>query len=202
MSLKIFGKKRIGNANFFVEPDEIFLDSKNLENFDSQQFEGRIEKQIHKKTILFVGIFCVVFLGVFFIQLGYLQIQKGEAYLKRSENNTLAKQVIFADRGIIYDRNKVELVWNKKGGDLTIKDQSTEANTTINIPTREYLSPGFSHILGYVSYPAQDKSGKLWQTEFVGKDGLEKEYNDSIKGENGSKTVEICLLYTSPSPRD
>ena len=28
------------------------------------------------------------------------------------QNNTLNKQVIFADRGIIYDRNRKELVWN------------------------------------------------------------------------------------------
>ena len=40
----------------FVEPDEIFLDSKNLQNFDRQQFEGRIEKPIPKKTIFLLGV--------------------------------------------------------------------------------------------------------------------------------------------------
>jgi len=193
MSLKLFKKRRAKNFNSFVEPDEIFLDSKNLENFNSQQFEGRIEKQIHKKTVLFLAIFCFIFITLFSLQLGYLQIKKGEAYLKRSEDNTLEKQVIFADRGIIYDRNKVELVWNKKGETLVVDNPSTgvKIKTDLNIPNRKYLSPGFSHVLGYVSYPAQDKSGKLWQTEFIGKDGLEKAYNDKIKGENGSKTIEV-----------
>ena len=191
MSLKIFKKHKIKNVNSFVEPDEIFLDSENLENFDSQQFEGRIEKQIHKKTVIFLGIFCVFFIGLFLIQLGRLQIQKGEAYLKRSENNTLTKQVIFADRGVIYDRNNVKLVWNEKGKDITAQATTTEIAKDFKMPTREYLSPGFSHILGYVSYPTQDKSGKFWQTEFIGINGLEKQYNDKIKGENGSKTVEI-----------
>ncbi|MEI7810514.1 MAG: penicillin-binding transpeptidase domain-containing protein [bacterium] len=191
MFFKIFKRRKVRNANSFVEPDEIFLDSKNLQNFDSQQFEGRIEKQIHKNTVIFLGIFCAFALAMFSIQLVHLQIKNGDAYLKRSENNTLDKQVIFADRGIIYDRNNVELVWNKKGENDEI--DTTETNTSdpnLNIPTREYLTPGFSHVLGYVSYPSHDKSGNLWQTEFIGKNGLEKEYNDRLKGINGSKTVE------------
>lgn len=178
MIRKILSKQKIKNANFFVEPDEIFLDSKNLQNFDRQQFEGRIEKPISKKTIIFLGLFFVLFLGGFSTRLGYLQIQKGEAYLDRSQNNVLEKQIIFSDRGIIYDRNKEELAWNKKVSDLP---------TTV----RTYLAPGFSHLLGYVSYPMQDKSGNYWQSEFVGKDGLEKQYNQPLKGENGSKIVEI-----------
>ncbi|MCM2339166.1 MAG: penicillin-binding transpeptidase domain-containing protein [Burkholderiales bacterium] len=178
MIRRIFRKQKIRNANSFVEPDEIFLDSQNLQNFDRQQFEGRIEKPISKKNIIAVGLLFVLFLGIFYSRLGYLQIKKGEAYLERSQNNTLEKQIIFSDRGIIYDRNKVELAWNKK---------ETNLPTTI----RTYLSPGFSHILGYVSYPMKDKTGNYWQSVFIGKDGLEKQYNDKLKGENGSKIVEI-----------
>ncbi len=178
MTRKRLNKQKIKNANFFVEPDEIFLDSKNLQNFDRQQFEGRIEKPISKKIIFFLGIFFLIFLGAFSARLGFLQIQKGQAYLNRSQNNVLEKQIIFSDRGIIYDRNKTELVWNAK---------SEDSPTSL----REYLSPGFSHLLGYVSYPMQDKSGNYWQSEFIGKDGLEKQYNESLKGENGSKIVEV-----------
>jgi len=178
MIKRIFKKNKIKNRNFFVEPDEIFLDSKNLQNFNRQQFEGRIEKAISKKTILYLGIFFIISGIMFSTRLWYLQIQKGESYLTRSENNTLEKQIIFADRGIIYDRNKKELVWNKKGDDA-------------DFPVRSYLSPGFSHLLGYVSYPMKDKTGNYWQSEFVGKDGLEKQYADLLKGENGSKIVEM-----------
>src|ERR1035437_4241706 len=178
MITRIFKKNRLKGKSSFVEPDEIFLDSKNLQNFDRQQFEGRIEKPISRKTILLLGIFFLICAGIFSARLGYLQIQKGETYLKRSQNNTLDKQIIFADRGIIYDRNKKELAWNKKAGE------------TGGVPIRSYLSPGFSHLLGYVSYPAKDKLGNYWQSEFTGKDGLEKEYGDKIKGENGLKIVE------------
>jgi len=179
MLKKFFRKRKIKNANSFVEPDEIFLDSKNLENFNRQQFEGRIEKPIPKKTMIWFGIFFLSCIIIFSARTGYLQIAKGEGYFKRSENNTLEKQIIFADRGIIYDRNKKELAWNKK------------ANEENEFPIRAYLSNGFSHILGYISYPTKDKSGNYWQSEFIGKDGLEKQYNDRIKGENGTKIVEV-----------
>ena len=178
---RIIKRNKIKNENSFIEPDEIFLDSKNLQNFNRQQFEGRIEKPIPKKTIFFLGILFIIFTGIFGIRLLYLQIQKGEMYFKRSQNNVLEKAIIFTDRGIIYDRNKVKLAWNKKTEEALV-------------PTRAYLSPGFSHLLGYVSYPTQDKTGNYWQGEFMGKDGLEKEYNDSLKGENGSKIIEIDAL--------
>jgi penicillin-binding protein 2 len=185
MQWKLFKKNMIKNSNSFVEPDEIFLDSKNLQNFNSQQFEGRIEKQISKKTIFFLGVFFIFFIIFFSSRLSFLQIKKGADYLKRSENNTLEKQIIFADRGIIYDRNMKELAWNKKDG-----VNNENAPDISNYSTRTYKSPGFSHLLGYVNYPQKDSSGNYWQTEFIGKDGLEKMYSDNLKGINGSKVVE------------
>jgi penicillin-binding protein 2 len=181
MITRINKKNNLKNKNNFVEPDEIFLDSKNLQNFDRQQFEGRIERPIPKKTVLFLGIIFLIFVGIFGARLVYLQIEKGNSYFKRSQNNVLEKAILFTDRGIIYDRNKVELVWNKK-------------DDTSPVSTRAYLSPGFSHIVGYVSYPTKDSTGNFWQGDFIGKDGLEKEYNDTLKGENGSKIIETDAL--------
>ena len=190
MITRIFKKNKLKKSTNFVAPDEIFLDSTNLQNFDLQQFEGRIEKPISKRTIIFVGLFFIVVIISFTVRLGYLQIQKGEAYYTRSQNNTLNKQIIFADRGIIYDRNKKELAWNKK-----IEDNPAATSPIGTVfPIRSYLSGGFSHLLGYISYPAQDKSGNYWQPEFVGKNGLEKEYGDKLKGTNGSKIIETDAL--------
>ncbi|MDE2399793.1 MAG: hypothetical protein KGL67_02170 [Patescibacteria group bacterium] len=186
--VKKYRKKRIP----FVEPDEIFLDSKNLQNFDRQQFEGRIEKPIAQKTVVFLSVFFLLTVIIFSGRLIYLQVYKGNSYFQRSENNIIVKNVIFADRGIIYDRNKKELAWNDKA-DLSAPD--TGANSQVNQSlTRVYLSPGFSHLLGYVSYPKQDAAGNYWQEDFIGKDGLEKEYNDRIQGENGSKMIEKTAL--------
>ena len=191
MIKRIIKKNKLKHKNSFVEPDEIFLDSKNLQNFDRQQFEGRIERPISKKTTLWLGILFLFFMGIFGTRLIYLQIKKGEMYFNRSQNNILEKTIIFTDRGIIYDRNKQELTWNKKtGSEAELPPRSSASEPSI----RAYLSPGFSHILGYVSYPAMDNSGNYWQSEFMGKDGLEKQYNNALKGENGSKIIETDAL--------
>ncbi len=192
MIREIIRKNKIKNANSYVDPDEIFLDAKNIQNFDLQQFEGRLEKPIPKRNVWFLGSVFIIFIVVFSFRLHFLQIKKGEAYFSRSENNTLEKVIIFADRGVIYDRNGKELAWNKKEL-LEIKDQSLKEKSgleNISIVKRGYISPGFSHLLGYVSSPTQDKKGEFWQTEFIGKDGLEKEYSERMTGENGAKLIE------------
>ncbi|MCX6752183.1 MAG: penicillin-binding transpeptidase domain-containing protein [Candidatus Nomurabacteria bacterium] len=178
-----FANRHKNNGHDFVEPDEIFLDSKNLQNFDRQQFEGRIEKPISKRTIVFLGAFFFLMIIIFGTRLIDLQVKNGDSYRQRSENNILQKVNIFAERGAIYDRNKKELVWNEKS------DNETGDLSELSY-TRAYLSPGFSHVLGYVSYPTKDHAGNYWQDEFIGKDGLEKKYNDKINGENGSKIIE------------
>ncbi len=165
-----------------IAPDEIFLDSKNLPDFNTQQFEGRLEKPIPKKSIFLLGLF-FLFCGIIFTyKLGVLQIIKGEAYFKKSENNTLMKQPIFADRGLIYDRNDVLLAWNSWDKNDLNKFSS---------PVRSYINEGgFGLLLGYVSSPAKDSSGNYWQESFIGKDGVEKSYNTNLTGKNGVRITE------------
>ena len=172
-------KKRIKKD---IDPDEIFLDSANLPNFNTQQFEGRLEKAIPKKSIFLMGVFFIVTFFIFVGQVANLQIIKGEAYFKKSENNTLNKQPIFADRGLIYDRNKVLLSWNEW--------DKTDLNK-MSSPKRSYYNfPGFSLLLGYVSAPAKDSSGRYWQDNFIGKDGVESFYNTKLTGTNGVRITE------------
>ncbi|MFA6355295.1 MAG: penicillin-binding transpeptidase domain-containing protein, partial [Candidatus Paceibacterota bacterium] len=165
-----------------IAPDEIFLDSKNLPEFNTQQFEGRIEKSIPKKSIFFLGLFFLFFSLIFIYQLGNLQIINGEAYFKKSENNTLMRQPIFADRGLIYDRNDVLLAWNS----WDVNDLNKFSS-----PVRSYITDGgFGLLLGYVSSPAKDSSGNYWQDSFIGKDGVEKSYNNNLTGKNGVRITE------------
>jgi penicillin-binding protein 2 len=165
-----------------IYPDEIFLDSKNLPNFNTQQFEGRLEKAIPKYSIFFLGLFFLAVSMFFVWQVVNLQIIKGEAYFKKSENNTLSKQPIFADRGLIYDRNNVLLSWNTWNKDDINKLTSPERSY--------YNAPGFGLLLGYVSVPAKDSSGFYWQDNFIGKDGVEKYFNSQLTGVNGVRITE------------
>lgn len=160
-----------------IDPDEIFLDSKNLPNFNTQQFEGRLEKPISKRTIFFLGSFFVIIFLIFTWQVGKLQIVRGESYFKKSENNTLMKVPIFADRGLIYDRNEVLLTWNT---------WDKEDTNRFSSPKRSYIAkPGFSLLLGYTSAPAKDSAGNYWRENFIGKDGIENFYNEALTGGNG-----------------
>ncbi len=173
-------KKRISTPE--VYPDEIFLDSQNIPLFDRQQFEGRIERAISKRTILVLGVF-FGFIGVVFIgRASILQIKMGEAYTIRSEQNSLDAMPLFSDRGIIFDRNGKELVSNSMSADS-------------DFPKREYIKQqGFAHVLGYVSYPAKDTKGVYWQKEIIGKAGIEKTMDDVLAGENGLKMFETDAL--------
>jgi penicillin-binding protein 2 len=166
-----------------IYPEDIFLDSANLSGFDSQQFEGRIERPISKQSIMYLSIFFALVGVIFLWKLQVLQIREGQAFFEKSENNSLYHQVLFADRGIIYDRNNVELAWNSA---------STDDET---FPDRVYYSrPGFGHVLGYVGYPEKDSKGYYWQTEFIGKEGIEKKFNEVLNGENGLRLIEKNVM--------
>lgn len=160
-----------------LEPDEILLDVSNLPSFDTQQFEGRLEKPISKRTLNMI-FYAMIFICVVFIsRLVFLQIVNHQSYLKKSENNSLKHTPLIADRGIIYDRNGVELAWNTM----------TEDRPSV----RDYIKTGgFANLLGYVSYPTKDTKGKYWQEEIIGKDGIEEEFNDKLSGINGTNLIE------------
>jgi penicillin-binding protein 2 len=176
--MRLFRKKRKFSIHE-IDPDEIFLDSKNLPQFDTQQFEGRIEKPISSTTVVVLGVCFVIFGLLFTGRLGILQLRDGHVYAKRSEDNSLNKRPIFAHRGILYDRNLVELAWNE------------EALNGDDFPHRAYIDkPGFAHVLGYMNYPQKDKKGYYYKTEAEGKDGAEKIFNQRLSGVNGLKIEE------------
>lgn len=174
--------KRKSLKNREIEPDEIFLDSTNLPEFDINQFEGRIEKPISRNTIIIIGIIFFFIIIIFGLKIWDLQIRKGKTLASISENNRLNNSIIFADRGIIYDRNNLELVWNLKEGIQTENKDFSK---------RKYIDlEGLSHILGYVSYPLKDNYGVYFQEEFMPKAGVEKIFNKILKGDSGVKIVE------------
>ncbi|MFQ5661871.1 MAG: penicillin-binding transpeptidase domain-containing protein [Candidatus Paceibacteria bacterium] len=177
---KILKKKVYKNRE--IEPDEIFIDSHNLPEFNIDQFEGRIERPISKGAIMVVAVSFLIIGIIFGWKIWNLQIKEGESYASISENNRLQNSIIFADRGVIYDRNNTELVWNVK-------------NDKDDFSRREYISvPGLSHTLGYVGYPLKDSQGVYYREEFVAEAGVEKVYDEVLKGESGLKIIETDAL--------
>lgn len=170
---KFFNKNYFSTKYKEIDPDEIFLDSRNLSAFNRQQFEGQIEKPISKKSLYFSGLSFLVLGLILLTRVGFLQVASGEEYAKRSENNSLRHIPIFAERGIIYDRGGAELAWN---------DQ-----------IRMYVeTSGFAHVLGYIGLPNREDidTGDFHMQEMLGKSGIEKKFNERLRGEQGIKIEE------------
>jgi len=157
-----------------LTPDEIFLDTGNLPEFETDQFEGVIEKPIHSSIIIFFGVFLALAIIIVFGRIFYLQVFEGERYLALSRANNLEHKVLFTERGVLYDRNQKELAWNKNG--------------------RAYLSlPGFAHLLGYVGYPTEEEISEYeyHPKELLGREGVERIYNNTLRGRTGLQIVEV-----------
>jgi penicillin-binding protein 2 len=170
-----------------IAPDEIFLDSHNSPRFDTDQFEGRIERPISRGAITIfiavIGIVALLLLGKTFV----LQVITGSAYREQAESNRLAQSLIFADRGLIVDRTGKPLAWNESFASSTVDEES--------FARRLYsTSTGIAHILGFVSYPKKDKAGFYFQDAIIGIDGIEKQYNDLLAGTPGRRIVEEDAL--------
>ena len=175
--------KRGRNQNREIDPDEIFLDSSNLPEFDTSQFEGRMEKPIPRKVLFILGAFFFLISVLFLYKVGKLQIVQGEKYAKTSMQNHLRNTLIFAHRGAILDRNAVLLAGNIPG------------DSDENFLGRKYSDIlGMSHIIGYIKYPKKDSSGFYYTKELKGYDGVEKQYDADLSGENGLKIVETNAL--------
>jgi penicillin-binding protein 2 len=176
-----FSRKKRRNED--VAPDEIFLDSANLPGFDNDMFEGRIEKPISRFSIFLIGFIFISVVIFFGYKVFALQIYRGDEYIKKSETNILRHTLVFSDRGLIYDRNDIPLAWN------------IPATNELEFNPRKYIeNPGFSHLLGYVSYPQKDKYGFYYDTDINGIEGVEKNYDDVLSGQNGIRIVEIDAL--------
>jgi penicillin-binding protein 2 len=169
-------KKRIKD----IDPDEIFLDSENLPKFNTNQFEGRLEKPITINTFFIFSIFCILIFSAYLIRAYNLQVTNGESYLDKSENNRLKNTLVFSNRGVIYDRNENKLAWNVSG----------DNNEDFSLRKYSILS-GLSHVIGYIKYPSKDSSGFYYSEDYIGKDGVEKYYNNILSGKNGLRIVEV-----------
>lgn len=166
-----------------IHPDEILLDAQNSGAFDRDQFEGRLERPLSRRQLVGAGSVVVIAVLLLLVRAGNLQVVHGQTYAEQAQNNQLAEQTIFADRGSIVDRTAMPLAWNERAaiGD----DFAKRVYATLR---------GLSHAVGYTKAPAKDSSGNYFRTEFEGLDGAEKAYADLLKGQNGVRLTETNAL--------
>lgn len=176
-------------ASHEIDPEDVFLDSENLSDLNIDQMEGQLERPIGKH-VFYVSLGVLLFLiGGFTYRLFSMQIIDGGMYKEKADGNHLKSIPLFALRGTISDRNGELLAWNTLGNYVMNNDGSEKVSTE-DIPMRVYTKvPGFSHLLGYVSYPKRDSSGVFWQSEYLGKDGVEKQYQNVLQGVQGERII-------------
>lgn len=177
--MRFFGIRRKSTLTSEIHPDEILIDSSNVAEFDRDQFEGRIERPLSRRSFYMAsGLMALLFVG-YVARASDLQLLNGSSYAQQAKNNQLSQKVIFADRGIIEDRNGVPLAYNERA---SVDDEfANRAYTTL---------VGLSHVVGYVKAPAKDSTGVYYRNAFVGMDGAEKAFSDQLAGTNGLKLSE------------
>jgi len=166
-----------------INPEDIFLDSSNLPGFEEHRFEGRIEKPMGRETFLVMKIVLALIIVALISKLWVLGINLGPIYTQISENNRLEQTLIFANRGIIYDREMRELATN------AIKDETSDFAARLYAPIK-----GLAHVVGYLKYPLFDRMGVYYEEYYRGRDGVERAYDDLLTGDNGLKLKEIDVF--------
>lgn len=182
-------------ASHEISPEDVFLDSQNLSSLNVSQLEGHLERPIGRH-IFYASVFIIVILlGSFSYRLFGMQIIEGDAYAEKANKNHLKSIPLFALRGTISDRKGEVLAWNTLGN-YVIGSNGSEKINTEDIPKRVYTETlGFSNLLGYVSYPKKDQSGVFWQEEYLGKDGVEKQYQTVLSGVKGEQIIAVDALH-------
>lgn len=168
-----------------VDVEEVLLDASNIPAFNRERMEGKRELPISNRSVYTIGAIFTIVALVFIGKIYNLQIVKGEEYTAIAEHNSIAKALIIAERGVIFDVNDEMMVWNEV-------DESGE----YDFPIRAYTDRlGLGQVLGYVSYPKRDSRGFFFRTDYLGRSGVELAYDDVLKGKNGSKIIEIDALH-------
>lgn len=180
---RTFIRRARKEASHEILPEDVFLDSQNLSKLNIHQMEGHLERPLGRHVFYVAILLATLLIFGFTYRLFSMQIVNEKIYSEKADKNHLKKIPLFALRGTISDRNGKLLAWNR------------DATSTEEIPHRVYTpTHGFSHVLGYVSYPKKDTSGIFWQDEYIGKDGLEKQYQTTLQGVQGERVIAINAL--------
>ncbi len=173
---RIFGTRRKSQE---IDPDEIFIDASNLAQFDTERFEGRIERPLPRGAFIAAGSIILFAALVLLVRAGELQLLRGQAFAAQARDNKLAESNVFADRGIIADRAGRELAWNER------------ASVEDDFAKRSYSGyRGVAHVVGYVKPPGKDTAGFYWSDSYKGIAGAELVYDDTLRGVGGKKLTE------------
>lgn len=244
---------KIKNFKKEIEPQDVLLDFWAQKREKEYGFsEKRLENPLSKRIF---QIFCLSFFILMLILFGkslHLQILQGKELSQKATANKVRIYFLRPNRGVIYDRNLRQLVFNKPSFDLicnkkefflnnkegvgdlekiskiiqvdfnilkekiensksslVLISENIDHDTLISFETemndistcyiekntvRNYIDgPIFSHLIGYTGKisPAELKRSSDYSiADYIGKTGLEKEYEKILRGRPGQLYVE------------
>lgn len=207
----LFKKNKLRAKNKEIALDEILMDSKNSPGFDKQMFEGRMEFPLNRNALKAVAYFFFIAMFALFFKTFVLEVVQGSYFEKKANNNSLKFVFTPPLRGEIYDRNGALLAWNEPYSWVVATSADTvlfELNRETEVKNflRKYaINAGLSTVLGFMGLDNNSDKEKglsvrppikqAGQTGFkVGKDGLEKYYNEALLGKPGVKIMEVDSL--------
>lgn len=173
-----------------------------------------VNKQI-TKYLNFLIFIVVAMTTILLVRAADLQGWRGDEFYQKSEENRLFRWEIPAERGVFSDRhgeplvNNVKQYFKVKPDQLYSEREYITAEEALRLLVespeligyeleREYLYPiSLAHVLGYVgSVEVEDLEidRTLGLSDTLGKMGLEKKYDDLLRGVSGFKEFEVDAL--------
>jgi penicillin-binding protein 2 len=108
--------------NFEIEPEEVLLDrlAKKKEE-EMGIFEKKLEVPIFKTTLFRFFLLSIFLLVILYLRTIQLQIIQAKDFQIKSDSNKFLISKIKSERGVIYDQNFKQLVFNMPSFDLILK---------------------------------------------------------------------------------
>lgn len=166
------------------------------------------KKRSMRGSLLFILLFIAC--GILFTRLVSLQVVKGSYYRQLADSNRTRTTVIHAPRGVIFDRNGTPLVFNTPGYRKVEKNKTSflNQNTALQLiakgarnievdSLRKYpFKEAFAHVIGYVGQISEEglkdpAYASYAPTDILGKTGIEREYEDMLRGKDGKELNEV-----------
>jgi len=97
-----------------LQPSEVFLDELSQKRANQRgEGERKIGLAISQKSFIWLFFCSLFFLSILLLRSFQLQVTQGEQLLRMAERNKFSYRAIKAERGVIYDRNRKQLVFNR-----------------------------------------------------------------------------------------
>lgn len=165
---------------------------------DSATRKSRISDEpavdYRKGWLVWMGV--IVLFGGLLFRLASLQLFYGNRYRVLSDQNRVKRIKLPAPRGIIYDRNGLKLADNIK---MTVEVKNGDTTDVVERWRRIYPSgEAAAHVAGYLGEVKETEvgllktaGGKYDAGDLMGRSGLEAQFEEYLRGEDGGRLVEV-----------